>query len=316
MNVTNVNEVPSILPAQVLTVPEDVAPPYTLGTVLVSDPDGDTVTVTSTLVSPRFTIAPNGFVSTSGPLNFEVQTQYVLFITATDPLGLFATGNVTVRVVDANDPPVLLVPSPATPLGTFNVSEGAPAGFALLGIVRASDEDEDALVARGFSSRLQFSLVFPDSGPCASAFNIGASSGVVTLAVGGRLDFETAPVCLGNVTVVDPSGAAATQALSVAVLDANEPPAFVGCTPPLALVTAANPCVTFWVAEGTAPGTAAIINAGAAIVAQDPDASAVVTLALVGTGLPVTISPTTGLLTLTTVLDYEAQRLFVLQVPH
>ena len=315
VNVTNVNEAPSILPAQVLTVPEDVVPPYTLGTVLVSDPDGDTVVVTSTVASPVFTIAPNGFVSTSGPLNFEAQAQYQLFVTATDPLGLTASSNVTVRVVDANDPPVLLVPVPTTPLGTFNVSEGAAAGFALLAVVRASDEDEDALVARGFTSRLQFSVVFAGGGPCANAFSIGASSGVVTLAVAGTLDFETSPTCVGSVTVADPSGATATQSLTIAVLDANEPPLFVSCTTPPALVSAASPCMTFSVTENAIPGATAFINVGAPLVAQDPDAGAVVTLALVaGASAPFLLSPTTGILTLTAPLDYEAQRLFVLQV--
>jgi hypothetical protein len=291
-------------------VPEDVPIGYVSGTVAATDPDGGSLNITLTSPSTDFAVASNGFVSTARVLNFEVTTQFVIFVTATDPAGLFGRGNVTVRVVDANDPPVLLVPSPTTPLGTFNVSEAAPVGTVLAATVRGSDEDEDALVARGFSSRLVYGLSFSAGGPtgCGTAFAIAPGNGQVSVVTAGVLDFETAPVCAGVVTVTDPSGAVASHTLSIAVLDANEPPVFSGC----GLQTAPDgPCVTLTVGEGATPGT--VVNTGAPIVAVDPDAGSTVTLTLL-TASPFTLESSSGLVTLASPLDYEAQRTYTLQV--
>ncbi len=62
--------------------------------------------------------------------NFEVQSAYTLRVTVVDPEGLNVTGDVTVRVLDMNDPPILTVSS-------LNVSENLPAGTVVNGSVTA-----------------------------------------------------------------------------------------------------------------------------------------------------------------------------------
>jgi hypothetical protein len=307
VSVTNVNEPPSIAPGQTVSVSENADVGTVFGAVNAWDEDGDVVSFTLGSASTVFLLSPSGSLSTLEALNFEAVAQYTIVVVAADPGGLSSTANFTIRVVDENDLPVLVV----LPLGTYNVSEGAAPGFVLAASVVAIDDDEAALVARGFSSRLLYSMVL-DAPACASALTMDPATGAIRVSgAAGLLDFETLPVCAGNVSVSD--GSLVTVPISIVVTDVNEGPLFVCAgVAPLSTSTS-SPCVILSVSEATIPGTA--VNPSAPLTAIDPDAGNTVTYSLLTTGTPFLFATaSSAILTVNGSLDFETVRSYVVQV--
>ncbi len=312
VNVTDVNEPPMIPSGQTLAVAEDIGLAEMFGSVIAVDEDGDAVSFSLGAASTEFTLLPDGSVSARALLDFEATEQYQLRVVASDPSGLFSTGNVTVVVVDANDLPVFVRPSVSALVGLFNVSEAATVGFVLPATMLAADADEMALTARGFAARLVYGLSLP-VGACAEALAVNPNSGAIQVTAAGRLDFETLPMCVGTASVADPSGVAVTHPIQILVTDVNETPAFVCAGVDPWATTASAPCVTLSVSEAAVPGSE--VNPSAPLVAVDPDAGNTVQYTLLTASVPFFLpNPSSGVLTLNGSLDYESTRSYVMRV--
>ena len=109
--VANVNEPPDDIVLTNEGVPENAAGAF-VGTLSASDPDGGD-TARFTTADPRFAIVADRLsLSADTALDFETSSLVSVEITATDPDGAAITRALDVRVLDANDAPVLagLVP--------------------------------------------------------------------------------------------------------------------------------------------------------------------------------------------------------------
>ena len=76
-----------------------------------TDPNGDNLTYSlGGTDAASFSIVRNtGQLQTKAPLNREEQDVHMVTVTATDPSGLSATVNVTIKITDVPEPPVIMV---------------------------------------------------------------------------------------------------------------------------------------------------------------------------------------------------------------
>ncbi len=197
--VQDVNERPTFLPEQPtqLSVVENSATGTLLAPFAAQDPDAaDIGRLVFTWVNPVlagngqpvFEVDPaSGRLSTLGPVNFEVRTNYSVRLRVTDLGGLFDEHTVRVDVVNVNEPPRVL------PGQTFMAFEnwGVMQSF---GPVLASDPDA--------GTEFAFAIV---SGNVGAAFAVDAATGMVSVSWEGALDFENLVVY--NLTVRGPARA-------------------------------------------------------------------------------------------------------------
>jgi hypothetical protein len=124
VNLTNVNEPPTVAPGQTFSVPENSAVGTVVNTVAASDPDADktlTFGITSGNTNNAFAInAATGAitVNTTAALDFEVTPSFNLTVTATDGGGLSASQTVVVNLTNVNEAPSLGAPG-ASPTFVF-----------------------------------------------------------------------------------------------------------------------------------------------------------------------------------------------------
>ena len=125
INIDDVNEPPIIPPDQVISVEENLPNGSVIGTVSATDPDGDTITAWSITTgnddldgdgTGPFAISSIGQITVADvdDLNFELQSDFALGVTATDESGAIGSGSVTINLTDANDAPTNLVVEPGT----------------------------------------------------------------------------------------------------------------------------------------------------------------------------------------------------------
>jgi len=180
INVLDLNELPQI-GNQIFTIDENTANGTVVGTVSATDPDGPAglvYSITSGNVGNAFSINPSTGVLTVNDrtaLNFELRQVLVLGVQVTDPHSATATASVTVNLTNVNDAPLL---SDAT----FSVAENSIVG-SLLGTVLGIEQDP--------GQSITYSIV---SGNTNGAFTIHPTTGKLTVANPGALDFETNPV--------------------------------------------------------------------------------------------------------------------------
>ena len=142
-----------------------------------------------------------GQLQTKAALNREVQDTYMVTVTATDPSGLSATVNVTIKVTNVDEDPTLT--GPASP----RVAENIPTTTAVATYVAMDDEDDNTGTA------IRWSLAGTD----AADFSI----------TGGVLRFKSAPNYEAdstyNITVqASDSDEATTPLMAVTVTVTNE----------------------------------------------------------------------------------------------
>jgi hypothetical protein len=246
--IQDVNEAPIITP-QTCTIQEQTifnnAPPGTLvscngivnGPILASDPDtaGSTwATLSYSLTGGNsaglFTINPsNGVISltnavtcctglakTDSTLNFETKSIYILTVTVTDSGSLKTSANMTITLIDVNEPPVLL------PSFARNVSENLLGPQVVGSPLAAYDSD--------LKQRLSFEII---GGNGSSVFEIDPCSGQVSILKGVSIDYETTQSFLLTIKVTDNGLAPITASLSdtrnyiITILDADDAPIFV-----------------------------------------------------------------------------------------
>jgi VCBS repeat-containing protein len=107
IQLTNVNEAPTITTGQTFSLPENSANGTIVGTVTAADPDaGDTRTFT--LTGTAFAIqATTGLltVADSSQLNFEVTPSFAPTVTVTDAGGLQTATTITINLTAVDEPP-------------------------------------------------------------------------------------------------------------------------------------------------------------------------------------------------------------------
>ncbi len=137
VDITNVNEAPTIVAVSALSVAEN-AKGAVIGTVTSVDPDaGDTVTYTVTDAGNRFEIVNGELRLKAGvSLDFEATPTVPITITATDAGGLIKTTDFTVNVANVNEKPLSIGLSSSTLAATPLSQNGA-----IVGALSAVDPD-------------------------------------------------------------------------------------------------------------------------------------------------------------------------------
>ena len=221
-------------------------------------------------------LSSTGLVSLSNSLDYERKSSYVFSVIVRDGNGGHATSSLTVTVSDENDSPDFI----GTPYSA-SLDEDVPIGTTVLQ-VSATDQDT--------SDTLSYNL----AGNNNSDFSIGSNSGIITTAV--TLDYEAISSYSLTVSVTDGT-VTVTQALSISVTDKNDAPAF----------TAAPYSLT--VQENTTSNSLLTVSA------TDQDTADTLNFLLLGSGSEFfSIHLTSGVVALTTVLDYEVTSLYTLTV--
>jgi Ca2+-binding RTX toxin-like protein len=204
-------------------------------------------------------------------LDHESAAQHDIEVEVTDTDGLSTTRTFTIAVADVNEAPGI------AGLDSGEIAEDASEG-AVVGTVGASDPDG--------GDALTFTLTDDADG----RFVIDAQTGIVRLAEGAALDFESMMQHDIEVEVTDAGGLSATRAFTIAVTNVNEQP-----------VTQA--LSSNHVIEGAADGT--VIGT---VSALDPDGDGALTFALSDdAGGRFAIDPDTGVITVAdgSLLDYD-----------
>ncbi|WP_156951840.1 cadherin domain-containing protein [Bradyrhizobium sp. WSM1743] len=262
-------------------VAENAANGTIVGTVVGVDPDADAV-LTYSLANDaggRFAIdAATGQITVvnGALLDYESVTSHAVVVRVTDQTGLTFDKSFTLTVTDVNE-----APTGATLTGG-TTAENAANG-TVLGSVAGLDPDAGAT--------LTYALTDDADG----RFAINGSTGEITVANGGLLDYETATSHSVTVRVTDQSGLTFDKSFTIEVTDVSES---VNHAPTDATLTGGS------MAENAANGT--VVGAVAGI---DPDAGAVLTYSLVDdAGGRFAINATTGQILVANgaLLDYEA----------
>ena len=199
----NINDLASVISSgSAASVNEGVSANTTVYTAVAADPAGGAVTysLTGTDASAFSVNSSTGVVTINNPPDFETRSSYSFNVRASDPSGLFDTQAVTININDLA--PVISSGSAAS------VNEGVSANATVY----------TAVAVDPAGGAVTYSL----SGTDASAFNVDALTGVVTIV--GIPDFETRNSYSINVNASDASGAFDAKAVTINVNDLNDAP--------------------------------------------------------------------------------------------
>ena len=277
INLTDINEAPTLIGLTGTTVAENAANGTVVGTASTTDPDaGDTHTY-SLLddAGGRFAIDGNTGVITVADgslLDYDSAASHGLTIRATDAAGLTYDQAVTINLTNVNETPTDLA------LSANTVAENAANG-TVVGTI--SGTDPDAGDTKTYS--------FTDS--AGGRFAINSSTGQITVADSSLLNYEAATSHSVTVRVTDGGGLTYDETFTINLTDINDAPTD--------LALSANT-----VAENAANGTVVGIVSG-----TDPDSGDTKTYSFTDSaGGRFAINSTTGEITVAdgTLLDYEA----------
>jgi nitrite reductase (NO-forming) / hydroxylamine reductase len=190
---------------QSFNIDENSANGTVVGTVLASDPNGDSLSysITGGNSSGAFAInASNGVltVANSAALDYETITQFGLTVRVADPGGLDDSSTITVALNDVDETTPNNTPDISNQ--SFNIDENSANG-TVVGTVSAADPDGDSL---------SYAIT---AGNASGAFAINAGNGVLTVANSAALDFETLTQFGLTVQVVDAGGLDNSATISV-----------------------------------------------------------------------------------------------------
>jgi hypothetical protein len=208
--VTNVNEAPTGATMTGGTVAENAANGTAVGTVAGIDPDfGSTFGYALTNnAGGRFAInATTGVVTVANgaSLDYEAAQSQTITVRVTDQGGLTFDKNFIIGVTNVNE-----APTNATMTGG-TVTENS-AGGTVVGTVAGTDPDAGAT----------FSYALTNS--AGNRFAINATTGVVTVANGAVLDYETAASQTITVRITDQGGLTLDKNFTIGVTNVNEAP--------------------------------------------------------------------------------------------
>ena len=192
-------------------------------TVSASDADGTNNTVSygftngnQTSDDNLFSVVPaSGIVKLlySNSLDYETATSHELVIKATSSDGSSATATFTINVTDFNE---YSVSAPTDADGTPNqIAEDAIAGTAVGITASASDYD-------GTNNTINYSFDNDSQTSADNLFSIASDTGIVTLASGASLNYETAISHDITVKATSSDGSSTTRTFTVDVTDVND----------------------------------------------------------------------------------------------
>ena len=155
-----------------------------------------------------------GQLMTKAMLNKEGKDTYMVTVTATDPSGLSAAINVTIKVTNVDEDPVIMrapdanvAPEFASATTSRTVAENTAAGEDIGNPVAANDANGDTLT---------YALVGTD----AASFNIGSATG--QLITKAALDYEAKASYVVTVTATDPDSASDMITVTITVTNVDE----------------------------------------------------------------------------------------------
>lgn len=283
IDLTDVNEAPMLLGAS-FTVPENSPGGTIVGQLTATDVDAGQILTLKIIAgdeAKRFMFIGRTLVVLQGAgLDYETMSPFVLTVRVTDDGSppAFAEAQVTVEVLDVNEPPILQDV-------TLNVEEDAMPGDEV-GVFSVIDPDA--------GQSHVFELVAGNDG---DTFALHPTTGALTVLDSTLLDYETRPTFTLTVEATDDGtpGQSQTRRYTVNVIDVNEPPTFADTT------------VT--VAENSPEGTLVGV-----LTASDPDAGDVITFSLEPGHDDVFALTPTGHLTVadSAALDFETRPSFTL----
>ena len=191
VNVTNVNEAPTINPAT-FTVAENSPIGTSVNTPTATDPENDSLIYSITAGDPDnvFDIDPNTgeiTVADNTPLNFEAlgSTPHFTLTVQVDDGEFTDTATITINVTDAQEPPTVND-------ATFSINENTSNG-TLVGTVVATDPDA------ADAGNLVLNILTGNTG---GAFAIN-NNGQITVADSNQLDYETTQSFMLGIIVTD-----------------------------------------------------------------------------------------------------------------
>ena len=275
------NAAPTI-EAQIFSVAESAAVDAAVGTVAATDAQNDELTFAITEVSrsDAFVInASTGAITVAGALDHETTETYTLTIQVSDG-ELTAAAEVTIKVTDVNEPPVI----DAEQNRSFSIVENPAAGTAV-GTVAATDQDEG-------DDDLTFAIT---NGNASEAFQID-NTGAVTVKTPAALDFETTPTFMLTVQVSDDENLSDDAEITVNLTNVDEAPAIAA--------------QTFSIAEDAANGTTV-----GTVTAMDMEGDNLTFSIIVGNiGNAFAINENTGTITVAGTIDHETTPTYTLTV--
>ena len=230
-------------------VEENTEPGEVIGSeVTATDPNGDTLTYAlgGTDMASFSIVRDSGQLQTKAALDKEEKDIYMVTVTATDPSGLSATVNVTIKVTNVDENPEIMrapdanvAPEFASATTSRTVAEDMVAGGDVGNPVAANDANGDA-------------LTYALSGTDAASFDIDPDTGQLMTKV--ALDYETRATYSVTVTASDSGGLSDSIDVTITVINEDE----MGR-------------VTFW--RDGADATTAVIMVGDMLggLAEDPD---------------------------------------------
>ena len=210
VTVNDVNEAPTDAALSGNSVAENSANGTAVGIVTGVDPDAGSVLsyALTNDAGGRFAIdAASGqiTVANGGLLDFESAASHSVTVRVTDRGGLSVDKTFSIAVTNVNE-----APTDAT-LSGGSVAENSANGTAV-GIVTGVDPDAGSVLSYALTNN------------AGGRFAIDATSGQITVANGGLLDFETATSHSVTVRVTDQGGLSVDKAFSIAVTNVNEAP--------------------------------------------------------------------------------------------
>ena len=218
INITNVNEKPTIINLSGNLLPENTAPGFLIGLFSHNDPDASEV-VTYELVNgvgpndnALFKIQGDQLVS-AVVLDFEISRPYTIEVRGIDKLGLFAQTTFTIIVTDVQEKPYDIIVSPS------EVLENEPAD-TIVGNVSAFDQDA--------GDTYTLSMVSGPGDTDNGSFKLVGS----TLKTNASFDFEAKRFYSIRIRATDSTNLVFEKILQVSVLNENEIPLSISLTPP------------------------------------------------------------------------------------
>jgi hypothetical protein len=267
------------------TVAENAANGTVVGTISAVDPDsGDMPTYTLTdTAGGRFAInSATGVVTVANGnlLDYESAASHMVTVRVTDSGGLTYDETFTINLLNVNEAPTDLS------LSANTVAENAANG-TVVGTVSGTDPDAGDTKA--------YSLTDSAGG----RFAIDSSTGVLTVANGNLLDYESAASHMVTVRVTDSGGLTYDETFTINLLNVNETPTDLSLSANTVAENAAN---------GTVVGT---------VSAVDPDSGDTPTYTLTDTaGGRFAINSATGVVTVANgaLLNYETNTSYTIIV--
>ena len=230
--VTDSNEFSVSTPTDADGTPNQISEDAVAGTAVgitasASDADGTNNTVSYgftndnliTTAESLFSVASDTGIVTlthSNVLDYESETSYKLVIEATSSDGSSATSTFTIDLTDVNEHHVSFsMLSPDADSSPNQISEDAAAGTAVGITASASDYD-------GTNNTINYSFDNDSQTSADNLFSIASDTGIVTLASGASLDYETATSHDIVIKATSSDGSSTTHTFTVSVTDVND----------------------------------------------------------------------------------------------